>query len=243
MKTRPLFVGGRMDGIPHRWDLTPELAVQLQKQLAPQVDTQTPLDFDRLLYVAGVDVSVKDEISRAAIVVLTFPALERVEAVTAQIPTPFPYIPGLLSFREGAVILEAHRKLQTQPDAYIFDGQGIAHPRRFGIASHIGLWLDAPTVGCGKTLLTGRHDEVPAQRGGYSLLRHYKEVIGAALRTRDNVAPVYVSVGHRATLESALELVLRCTTKYRLPEPIRAAHNTAGDFKPGDKTDQQPKLF
>ena len=218
-----------VSGIPHRWDLSPDEAVKLQKELAPRIDTRTPIDLDNLKYVAGVDVSVKNEISRAAIVVLSFPNLQRVEAVTAEIPTPFPYIPGLLSFREGAVILEAHKKLKAQPGVYIFDGMGIAHPRRFGIASHIGLWLDAPTVGCGKTLLIGKHDEVPPQKGSYSLLRHRGEVIGAVVRTRDNVAPVYISPGHKATLESAIELIVRCSTKYRLPEPIRAAHNTAGE--------------
>src|SRR5574341_1860574 len=124
-----------MDGIPHRWDLTPEEAIALQKKLAPQVDTTTPIDLDNLSLVAGIDVSVKDNVSRAAIVVLSFPQLTFVEAATAEAPTLFPYIPGLLSFREGAVILEAHKKLQNRPDAYIFDGQGIAHPRRFGIAS------------------------------------------------------------------------------------------------------------
>jgi deoxyribonuclease V len=229
-----------VSGIPHRWDLRPEEAVKLQKELAPLIDTNMPIDLENLKYVAGVDVSVKNEISRAAIVVLNFPDLQRVEAVTAEIPTPFPYIPGLLSFREGVVILEAHKKLKTQPGVYIFDGMGIAHPRRFGIACHIGLWLDAPTVGCGKTLLIGKHDEVPAQKGGYALLRHRGEVIGAVVRTRDNVAPVYISPGHKATLESAIELAVRCSTKYRLPEPIRAAHNTAGEVT---SLEDQPRLL
>jgi len=231
-----------MDGITHRWDLTPDNAIQLQKKLAPLIDTQTPIDFDNLQYVAGVDVSVKNEISRAAIVVLSFPDLKLVEAATAEMPTPFPYIPGLLSFREGAVILEAHKKLATNPDVYIFDGQGTAHPRRFGIACHIGLWLDNTTIGCGKTLLVGKHDELGAARGSYQPLRYYGDVVGAVVRTRDNVAPVYISVGHKATLDTAIELILRCTTKYRLPEPIRMAHNTAGDFIPPSKPDQ-PRLL
>src|SRR5438876_489932 len=131
-----------MDGIPHRWDLSPAEAIALHKQLATQIDTHTPIDFGALKYVGGVDVSVKNEVSYAAVVVLSFSDLKLVEAATAQIPTPFPYIPGLLSFREGAVILQAHAKLKIKPGAYIFDGQGMAHPRRFGIACHVGLWFD-----------------------------------------------------------------------------------------------------
>lgn len=221
-----------MDSIPHRWDLTPEEAIALQKKLAPQVNATTPIDFDRLSLVAGVDVSVKDNISRAAIVVLSFPQLTLVEAATAEQPTPFPYIPGLLSFREGAVIIEAHKKLQNRPDAYIFDGQGIAHPRRLGIASHIGLWWDRPTVGCGKTRLIGHHKEPAGECGAFELMADRNQVIGAVLRTRTDVAPVYISIGHRATLESAIDLILHCATRYRLPEPIRLAHNTAGSFQP-----------
>lgn len=217
-----------MNNIPHPWKVTQEEAIAIQRRLADQVDTQTPIDLDALRLVAGVDVSVKDEISRAAVVVLTFPDLVVVEAATAEMPTPFPYITGLLSFREGAVILAAHQKLQLRPDAYIFDGQGIAHPRRFGIAAHIGLWLDAPTVGCGKTHLVGYHDEVDPEKGSYSPLRYRGEVVGAVLRTRTSTRPVFASPGHRATVDTARELVLRCATRYRLPEPIRAAHNAAG---------------
>lgn len=211
----------------HRWDLTPSEAIALQKELAPQIDTSTPLPLDDLQLVGGIDVSVKENVSQAAIVVLTYPALEVIEQVNASIPTPFPYIPGLLSFREGAVIIDALRQLKHAPDVFIVDGQGIAHPRHIGIASHIGLWIDVPTVGCGKTRLTGTHEPVPPEKGAWSPLMHHGEVIGAALRTRDNVAPVYISVGHRATLDTARELVMRCVTRYRLPEPIRAAHNAA----------------
>jgi len=219
-----------VEGIPHIWELSPHEAITLQKRLASQVDTSTPIDFDSLELVAGVDVSVKNNISRAAIVVLTFPDLELVEAVTERIPTPFPYISGLLSFREGAVILAAHDKLKHRPDAYIFDGQGIAHPRGIGIASHIGLWWDAPTVGCAKTRLVGQYEEPGPEKGAYTPLIDHGRPIGVVLRTRANVKPVFVSPGHRATIDSARELVLRCTTRYRLPAPIRAAHQVAGDF-------------
>ncbi|NDJ52349.1 MAG: deoxyribonuclease V [Chloroflexi bacterium] len=219
-----------MDGIPHAWDLSPTDAKQLQTQLASQVDVNTPLDLDTIELVAGVDVSVKDGTSRAAIAVLTFPALEPVEGVTAAIPTPFPYIPGLLSFREGAVILQAHEKLQQRPNVYIFDGMGIMHPRRIGIASHIGLWWDAPTIGCGKTHLLGDYAEPGANKGDYAPVTHRGEQIGVILRTRKNVKPVYISPGHKATIDSAREFALACTGRYRLPEPIRAAHNLAGEF-------------
>lgn len=221
-----------MMGIPHSWDMTPQEAIVLQKNLAAQVDTRTLIDLDRLELVAGVDVSVKNNTSQAAIVVLTFPEMQIVETALAEIPTPFPYITGLLSFREGAVILEAQKKLQSQPGVYIFDGQGIAHPRRIGIASHIGLWWDVPTVGCGKTWLIGQHGELAPEKGSYELLKDKGEDIGVVLRTRTNVKPVYVSVGHKATLETAWELVLRCATRYRLPEPIRAADHAAGNFNP-----------
>lgn len=213
----------------HTWDrLTPEDAARLQRELAPQVIVDQPLDLDTLTTVAGVDVSVRDGISRAAVVVLNYPALTVLETATAAQPTPFPYIPGLLSFREGAVILDAVRQLQRTPDAYIFDGMGIMHPRRIGIASHIGLFLDAPTVGCGKKRLVGQYAPVPAEKGASSLLTDRGEALGVVLRTRTNVKPVFVSVGHRATTETARTLVLRCCTRYRLPEPVRAAHKAAG---------------
>lgn len=211
----------------HRWDLTPAEAIALQRALAPQIDTSTPLPLDELRLVGGIDVSVKDNISQAAIVVLTYPALDVIERVTASLPTPFPYIPGLLSFREGAVIVDALRQLEHTPDVFIVDGQGIAHPRHIGIAAHIGLWIDVPTVGCGKTRLTGTYEPVPPEKGAWTPLIHHGAVIGAALRTRANVKPVFVSVGNHATLDTACELVLRCTTRYRLPEPIRAAHEAA----------------
>lgn len=212
----------------HPWDLSPADAIRLQSELAAQIVTDQPLPLDAIRLVGGVDVSVKNDISRAAVVVLRYPQLDVIEVAIAERPVTFPYIPGLLSFREGAVILDAMRKLATTPDVFVFDGQGVAHPRRIGIASHIGLFLDAPTVGCAKTRLTGVHTALSAARGSWQPLVDRGETIGAVLRTRANVKPVYVSVGHRATLDTARELVLRCATRYRLPEPTRAAHNTAG---------------
>ncbi len=225
--------GWAMPPIPnpdlHRWDLEPGEAIALQRRLAGQLRSDCPLDLGALHTIAGVDVSVRGERSCAAIVVLTFPGLEVVEISKAALPTRFPYIPGLLSFREGAVILAAYERLQQTPDALIFDGQGQAHPRRLGIAAHIGLWLGRPTIGCAKSRLTGSHAEVGEDKGDFDLLLASDgEVIGVVLRTRANAKPVYVSPGHLCDLNSARRVVMACVTHYRLPEPIRAAHHAAG---------------
>lgn len=214
----------------HDWNLTPPEAIALQKTLASRVVDDRPLPLDSIRLVAGVDVSVKNNVSQAAVVVLSFPDLQVVESITNVLPTPFPYISGLLSFREGPVLEDAFSRLQHEPDVLIFDGMGRAHPRRLGIASHMGLWLDKPTIGCGKSLLTGRYVEPPQERGAHVALMYRDEQIGAILRTRVNTKPVYISVGHLLDLDSALAIVMACTPKYRLPEPIRAAHNAAGDF-------------
>ncbi|PJF44461.1 MAG: deoxyribonuclease V [Phototrophicales bacterium] len=216
----------------HAWNLSVSEAIALQKTLAKTIDTQTPIPLESIQYVAGVDVSVKNEISRAAIVVFEYPTLRQVEVAYESIPTPFPYIAGLLTFREGEVILKAHEKLKLQPDVYIFDGHGIYHPRRLGIASHMGLWLQKPTIGCGKTHFIGTYGEVGPKKGDTTPIFDGEEVIGMLVRTRDRVKPVYVSVGHLATLETAVELVFRCTTRYRLPEPTRIADQLAGKFSP-----------
>lgn len=212
----------------HDWALTPAEAIVLQRELAARVDYSTPLDIEKVKIVCGVDVSVRDDVSTAAMVALSFPDMQVLERATAKAPTTFPYIPGLLSFREIPVLLEAHAKLTVTPDAYLVDGMGRIHPRRIGIAAHLGLWLDAPTVGCGKSHLIGKYDDPPNERGGYANLTDRGELLGVVLRTRANVKPIYVSPGHRINLESAIQLVMACTSKYRLPDPIRAAHNTAG---------------
>jgi deoxyribonuclease V len=214
----------------HDWNVTPEEAIALQRQLVKEVIYDRPLKLDAIRLVAGVDVSVKDNVSQAAVVVASFPDLRPVETVLWQMPTPFPYIPGLLSFREGPVLEEAFRRLEHEPDVFIFDGMGRAHPRRIGIATHMGLWLQRPTIGCGKTLLTGKYVEPPDERGAQTDLVDRGEVIGVILRTRAGVKPVYISVGHLADLLTSVELVMRCTSRYRLPEPIRFAHNAAGQY-------------
>jgi deoxyribonuclease V len=217
----------------HSWDVSPADAVRLQRDLARDLVYDRPIDLARVRLVAGVDVSVKENVSHAAVVIMTFPELEVVETQHARMPTPFPYVPGLLSFREGPVLEEAFAKIEREPDVFVFDGMGRAHPRRIGIACHMGLWLERPTIGCGKTLLTGRYVEPPDERGASADLMDKGEIVGKILRTRVGVKPVFVSVGHLAELASATELVMRCTSKYRLPIPIRRAHDAAGAFDPG----------
>ncbi len=182
-------------------------------------------------YVAGVDVGFKDnyEMTKAAIAVLTFPGLELVESQTALIPTTFSYIPGFLSFREIPALLKAIEKLTIIPDIIICDGQGIAHPRRLGIASHLGVLMDIPTIGVAKSLLIGKHEEIPLEKGSWKPLIDKKEVIGAVLRSRTNVKPIYVSIGHKISLPTALDYVMACLTKYRLPETTRWADKLASD--------------
>jgi deoxyribonuclease V len=214
----------------HPWDLTPSDAIALQRKLRAEVISDRPIDLGAIRLVAGVDVSVKNEESQAAIVVVTYPGFLPVETVLARRPTPFPYIPGLLSFREGPVLEEAFDKLKAEPDVFLFDGMGIAHPRRIGIASHMGLWLDRPTIGCGKTLLCGRYGPLPDEKGSAAPLVDKGETIGVALRTRTAKNPMFISPGHLADIPTAAELVLNCSPKYRLPEPIRLAHNAAGQF-------------
>lgn len=214
----------------HDWDVSPADAIALQKELATRVINTTPINLNALKIVAGVDVSVKNHVSQAAVVVLTYPELEIIETVRTQLPTRYPYIPGLLTFREGPVLEQAFLQLEHEPDVFIFDGMGQIHPRKMGIASHIGIWLDKPTIGCGKTHFVGDYQMPDAEKGSYSNLVYKGEQLGVMLRTRTNVKPVYISVGHRADIASAMELTLACTTKYRLPRPIRAAHKAAGEY-------------
>ena len=211
----------------HDWNLEPKAAIALQRELAPQLSSNTPLALDGISSVAGVDVSVRGGRSRAAAVVMSYPQLEPLEIVRAERETNFPYIPGLLAFREGPVVLDALRQLRRAPDAFIFDGMGQLHPRKMGIAAHLGLWLRRPTIGCGKRHYIGEYAEPAEAKGSSSRVTYRDEQIGAVLRTRAKVKPVYISVGHLADLESAVKLVMRATTRYRLPEPVRAAHHAA----------------
>jgi deoxyribonuclease V len=215
----------------HAWNLAPEQAKQLQKDLVQHL-REEPLDLASVRTVAGVDVGVKERdgrvMSQAAMVVCTFPEMEVIETVRALRPTDYPYVPGLLTFREGPVLLEAWAQLQTDPDVLIFDGMGRIHPRQMGIAAHMGLWLQRPTIGCGKTHLIGVYDTPAPERGSYSVLTIGGQARGVVLRTRTNVKPVYISAGHRMDTASAIALTMACTPRYRLPQPIRYAHNAAG---------------
>ncbi|MDE0325235.1 MAG: deoxyribonuclease V [Candidatus Poribacteria bacterium] len=209
----------------HSWDVSSEEARQIQNRLRTQVVTTDR--FGTINTVAGVDIGLKKDIARASVVVLSFPELQVVDSVVTESPVRFPYIPGLLSFREIPPLLTAFSQLQTEPDLVIVDGQGIAHPRRFGLASHLGLVLDKPTIGCAKSRLWGRYEEPDSEQGAYTYLTDKDEVIGAAVRTRTNVRVVYVSIGHRISLDSARTWTLACCQGYRLPETTRHAHNAA----------------
>lgn len=209
----------------HSWDLAPRDAIALQAELVLRVRVEPPAA--PIEIVAGVDLSVRRGLARAAVVVMALPALCELERVCVDAPIRYPYVPGLLSFREAPAILCALERIEHKPDVLLFDAQGLAHPRRLGLASHIGVLLDHPSVGCAKSCLCGAHQEPSRERGARELLRDGDEVIGAALRTRTGVRPMYVSVGHRMDLETAIELVLACGKGYRLPEPTRLAHLAA----------------
>ena len=209
----------------HSWNLSPRKAVALQRQLAQQVIREgNPLG---VAFVAGVDVGFVGDRARAAVAVLSLQSLELVDHAVAERSVSFPYVPGLLSFREIPAVLEALGRVDVRPEILLCDGQGIAHPRRFGLASHLGLLTNIPSIGIAKSRLAGEHGAVPVHKGGWAALTDDGEVIGAALRTRTGVAPVYVSIGHRIDLDNAIRLVLACTTRYRLPETTRWAHRLA----------------
>ena len=212
---------------PHRWDVSPKEAVAIQRELASRLVIEDRLE--PVHAVAGVDVGFEQQgrIARAVVAVFSFPDLEPLEERLARLPTPFPYVPGLLSFREIPVILEALGQLEHIPQLLLCDGQGIAHPRRLGVAAHLGLVTDIPSIGVGKSRLTGDFQEPGPNRGQRSPLTDKGELIGTVLRTRDKVKPVFVSPGHRVSQDSAVEYVLACTPRYRLPEPIRAADKLA----------------
>lgn len=214
------------------WDLTPQEAVARQARLAQLVRAED--DFGAVGLVAGVDVGFENEntVARAAVVVLEYRTLKPVASAIARRPVTFPYVPGLLAYRELPVVLDAFAQLRREPDILIVDGQGLAHPRRFGIACHLGVLLDKPSIGCAKSVLVGRAETPENRIGAWTPMIHKGETIGAALRTKLNtkrgINPVYVSIGHRICLESALKIVLDCCRGYRVPETTRYAHMVAG---------------
>lgn len=220
----------------HAWNLSPEQAIHLQQELAGRIVTEDHLGEVR--YIAGVDMALNEEQAHAAIVLLTYPELEVIERHTYEEPIRMPYVPGLLSFREMPALLGAFQKLKQLPDLIMVDGQGIAHPRRMGIAAHLGLWLEIPSIGCAKSLLTGKFDKeaLSEEAGSWVPLLYKKETIGAVVRTRTRVNPMFISSGHLISLETSIRYVLACCKGYRLPEPTRLA-----DKLSKDKTWQEPE--
>ncbi|PSB08946.1 deoxyribonuclease V [Pleurocapsa sp. CCALA 161] len=215
----------------HPWVETVAQAKAIQEQLRPKVINAD--DLGEVKYVAGVDVGFENNytISQAAIAILTYPELELVEQAIARIPTAFPYVPGYLSFREIPAILAAFKQLKTIPDLILCDGQGYAHPRRLGLACHLGVLLDIPTIGVAKSLLIGKHEDVALEKGSCQPLLDKDETIGVVLRSRTKVKPIYISIGHKISLPTAIDYVMGCLTKYRLPETTRWADQLASSKK------------
>lgn len=221
----------------HPWNVSPYEAIKLQEKLRRRIILKK--NFSEVKRITGADISFSKGSNRAyaAVVIFSFPGnrrldeasearrqLEILEEQHAIGNLSFPYIPGLLTFREGPLLIEAFKKIKIEPDVIIFDGQGIAHPKRLGLATHMGILLDKPTIGCAKSRLIGTYKEPEKKIGSHSLLRDDGEIIGAVLRTREDVSPVFVSPGHRIDLKSSIEIVLECLRGYRLPEPTRQAH-------------------
>ena len=230
----------------HSWNLSYSQARDCQKKLAPKVKLIRLKKQPKL--IAGLDCAFSKDGKKiiAAVIVLKLPDFVSLETASALLKVTFPYIPGLLSFREAPACIAAVKKLKTMPDVFIVDGQGIAHPRRLGLAAHLGLFFDKPAIGCAKSRLTGLFEDPPLEKGAYSLLKDKKvakqdtqhaipdmqyETIGAVVRTRTNVKPLFVSVGNKCLLEEAIKITLGCTTKYRLPEPTRLAHQLVSKLR------------
>lgn len=235
-----------MPNIPlHAWNLTQEEAIALQRELAKRIIREDQLETVR--HVAGVDMAINENngMARAAVVLLTYPEMEIIERHIYEEPVGMPYIPGLLSFREAPAVLGAFDQLKQRPQLVMVDGIGIAHPRRIGIASHLGLWLDLPTIGCGKSLLTGTYDKTALneEAGAWVPITQRHEIIGAAVRTRTRVNPMIISLGHRISLETSIKYVLACCKGYRLPEPTRQADKLSKDNDWREPVEKAPTLW
>ena len=217
--------------LPTRWNVTPREAVRLQQTWRERVETQDR--FGPVQYVAGADLAFDPatNLAFAGVIVYRLPALEEVERRMARRKLRFPYVPGLLSFRESPVLLAAFARLRISPDVILIDGHGMAHPRRFGIACHLGLLMDRPTIGCAKSILVGEADELDDQAGSTAALIDKGEKVGVVLRTRDHVRPIYVTIGHRISLESAVRIVAQCLDGFRIPKPTREADHWVRDLR------------
>jgi deoxyribonuclease V len=206
----------------HSWEVSPQEAIKIQKDLKSNISLKK--SFSKIDKIAGADVSYYQNKMIAGVIIFEFPNLKIIERQSFISPVNFPYIPGLLTFREGPSLLEAFKKIKITPDVILFDGQGIAHPRRMGIATHLGLFLDRPTIGCAKSRLSGKYTSVGEKKGDYAPLKEGEEVLGAVLRTRSGVKPIFVSPGYKIDLPNSIEIVLKCIVKYRLPLPVWEAH-------------------
>jgi deoxyribonuclease V len=217
----------------HPWDVTYKEAVKIQKDLKDKVSLKK-ID-KRIKYVAGLDVSYAkgSNIMWAGVVVLDFPSLNKAEERWAQKKVSFPYIPGLLSFREIPALIDALRKMEIEPDLIFCDGQGIAHPRGLGLASHLGILLNKSTIGCAKSHLVGMYNQVGERKGNYAYLMHQNRIIGAVVRTRSKVKPIFVSPGYRVMVNDCVKFVLETCSKYRIPEPTRQAHLLVNSVRSG----------
>jgi deoxyribonuclease V len=241
--------------VPHRWDVTPKEAAQLQLELRDRLKKHNELGAVRT--VAGADIALeplgrekgaqKDALAYAGVIVYSFPGLKEIERQSARREVHFPYVPGLLAFREGPALLDALARLRSEPDLLLFDAHGYSHPRRFGLACHLSVVLDTPGIGVAKSILVGRHQEPPDRVGAWTPLVDGEEAIGAALRTREGVKPVYISIGHRVDLETAVELALACADGYRVPKPTREADHYVARLKRGEmplgEESEQASLF
>ncbi len=225
---------------PHKWDLSYHEAVALQRDLAKAVRLER-ISLRSIHCVAGADIAVSKRLGLAvgAVVVLSFPDLEPIETRFARAKLSFPYIPGLLSFREVPVLIECLQRVETSFDVMLCDGQGIAHPRRFGLASHLGVLIKKPTIGCAKSLLVGEHGDVGRSRGDFAELFYDSKRVGSVLRTQDTIKPIFVSPGHLADQAGSRRVVLACAPRYRLPEPTRHADRLAGEEKRRLETQSQ----
>jgi deoxyribonuclease V len=216
-----------------RWDLTPRQAMRLQERLRERVILEDR--YDAIRFVAGADLAFEPDTNQAVagVIVYRFPALEEVERRHAWRKLRFPYVPGLLSFRETPVLMAAFRKLRTEPDVILIDGHGRAHPRRFGIACHVGVIFDKPTIGCAKSILVGEHGALGPKRGSTTALMDHGERVGTVLRTREDVKPIYVTQGNRVSLASAVRIVGQCLDGFRIPKPTREADHYVRDLRRG----------
>jgi len=228
--------------VPHRWDLTPPEAVRLQLEMRGRLKKEK--DFTAIRTVAGADIALsrrgREAVGYAGVIVYSFPDVKEIERQSAERPLTFPYVPGLLVFREGPALLDAFARLRTEPDLLLFDAHGYSHPRRFGLACHLSVLFDKPGIGVAKSLLVGDYEEPPDRVGAWTPLVEGGETIGAVLRTRAGVKPVFISIGHRVNLEAAVELALACTDGTRIPKPTREADNFVEQLKRGGGSETPP---